>query len=616
MKVQLQSLSIENFLSYKQSITIQLADRGCVLLAGQNTASSTLDANGVGKTALAEALYWVLFGKTLRKIPADSVIYNGASECKVTVKFMLDGTIHSLTRTRNGKTSAVALVRPSGTITGMSEVAEFVSGTLRITENIFANFIYLGRGDGRRLPFHLMTDADRKSLIATCRPELELFPQILASINNELRDIDTQRSKTTIEMAGISAVIVQSDQDLVMNQKQLADLRGRLSERKRAEAVLASELRNTKTTCESGKVAIEKKITALQDTLSGKRSSRVERLEQKRKHNLNRFKEALQITRSSIQQLRRQLGDLTSNQACPTCKRPYEGADFSKDVARLTESARQYTALSTRYEEIIKRTEASLQRYDVRKYKQQLAEKLDPYRRQLEALDKMLAAKQQEAYECSRTVAMLDKQVLEKTEQIDSLHARLRENRRKLESLQAGISGLEYQEEVLHIESKLAALSGIPALIVDDVLVDVEKYANKIMADLSGGEIVVRMGVEGGEVGKRWGSITSTATNSLGAVEYGGNSSGERARVDVAILLALNMALGNRLGLDIPFLFIDEVLDGLDASGVGAVVNVLKEHILPIKKTIFVASHNMALRELFDSVIMVSKGNEGTVIHD
>lgn len=77
------NLEIENFLSWEKA-SIPLSEQGLVLVCGQNLDSFVAGSNGSGKSALiVDALHWVLYGRTPRKVAGSSVVRrNSTSGCK------------------------------------------------------------------------------------------------------------------------------------------------------------------------------------------------------------------------------------------------------------------------------------------------------------------------------------------------------------------------------------------------------------------------------------------------------------------------------------------------------------------------------------------------------
>jgi DNA repair exonuclease SbcCD ATPase subunit len=71
--VKFHTLTLENFLGFRRTQQVPIADRGLVWIRGDNRVSSAADQNGVGKTSLAHALAYAYFGQTLDGRRADDV---------------------------------------------------------------------------------------------------------------------------------------------------------------------------------------------------------------------------------------------------------------------------------------------------------------------------------------------------------------------------------------------------------------------------------------------------------------------------------------------------------------------------------------------------------------
>ena len=76
-------ISIENFLSISHA-KIAFPDTGIVMIKGETPTGS----NGAGKSSLTEAIYWTLFGKTIRDITDTGVVRFGATKVRVVLEFI------------------------------------------------------------------------------------------------------------------------------------------------------------------------------------------------------------------------------------------------------------------------------------------------------------------------------------------------------------------------------------------------------------------------------------------------------------------------------------------------------------------------------------------------
>ena len=89
-----------------------------------------------------------------------------------------------------------------------------------------------------------------------------------------------------------------------------------------------------------------------------------------------------------------------------------------------------------------------------------------------------------------------------------------------------------------------------------------------------------------------------------GMQEYLGSSGGEKRRADLSMLLALRELAKARLEQTFDLLFVDEVFDVLDQSGIERVIHLLTEQT---DDSVFVISHDPSLMDAFENVITVEK---------
>lgn len=105
-------LSLKNFFSFKDSVTIELPSQGLFLLKGENLdlqkelgITEIKNTNGSGKSALLRSLLWALFGESGKKLKADSVINKKSKrDTEVSISFSVGNNIWKIIRYR--KTSA------------------------------------------------------------------------------------------------------------------------------------------------------------------------------------------------------------------------------------------------------------------------------------------------------------------------------------------------------------------------------------------------------------------------------------------------------------------------------------------------------------------------------
>ena len=93
---------------------------------------------------------------------------------------------------------------------------------------------------------------------------------------------------------------------------------------------------------------------------------------------------------------------------------------------------------------------------------------------------------------------------------------------------------------------------------------------------------------------------------------YQSLSNGEKRRLDIAIQFSLHDYTHIYCGIGTNLLFIDEVLDTLDATGVNNIIEVLNlKRSYCNLDSIYVITHNNELKSYFDEVITVVKDASG-----
>ena len=73
------SLTIQNFMAIGQA-ELSLSDKGLVLIQGVNDTDSSAESNGAGKSTIADALLWCLYGETRPDLSADKVVNRTAGK--------------------------------------------------------------------------------------------------------------------------------------------------------------------------------------------------------------------------------------------------------------------------------------------------------------------------------------------------------------------------------------------------------------------------------------------------------------------------------------------------------------------------------------------------------
>lgn len=161
---------------------------------------------------------------------------------------------------------------------------------------------------------------------------------------------------------------------------------------------------------------------------------------------------------------------------------------------------------------------------------------------------------------------------------------------------------------------KMFGKSGIQSLLLDAVISDLERSANRILTSISD---QFSISLETQRVGSD--GISTVETLDLNVKKDGALcgfsslSGGEQFRIALSLRIALSELATQHGGSSLEFLLLDEINSPLDKSGVETLfVNIIKQ--LENKYKILVITHDDSLKERFENVLDVSKINGDSTI--
>jgi exonuclease SbcC len=158
---------------------------------------------------------------------------------------------------------------------------------------------------------------------------------------------------------------------------------------------------------------------------------------------------------------------------------------------------------------------------------------------------------------------------------------------------------------------------GVPALLIEQALPQIEAKANEILDRLSGGNMSVRFVTQAAYKDRRREDLRETLdiqiSDGAGLRDYEMFSGGEAFRVNFAIRLALSEVLAQRAGARLQTLVIDEGFGSQDAQGrqrLVEAINLVRQDFAKI----LVITHIDELKDHFPNRIEVEKTERGSSI--
>lgn len=153
---------------------------------------------------------------------------------------------------------------------------------------------------------------------------------------------------------------------------------------------------------------------------------------------------------------------------------------------------------------------------------------------------------------------------------------------------------------------------GVPALIIETAVPELERTANEILAGLTDNRLHVRIETQREtRTGEQRDALDIVISDDLGSRPYELYSGGEAFRINFAIRIALSRLLARRAGAQLRSLFIDEGFGTQDASGREQLVAAI-QRIQSDFDRILVITHIEEMKEAFPVRIEVEKTPQGS----
>lgn len=154
--------------------------------------------------------------------------------------------------------------------------------------------------------------------------------------------------------------------------------------------------------------------------------------------------------------------------------------------------------------------------------------------------------------------------------------------------------------------------NGVPALIIETVVPELEAEANDLLARLTDGRMSLSIATQRERVsGEMAETLDLEIADDLGARTYELYSGGEAFRINFALRIALSKLLARRSGAQLRALFIDEGFGSQDEDGRDKLVDAINK-IKSDFELILVITHIDELRDAFPVHLLVEKAAAGS----
>lgn len=607
--MRLRSLSIHNFGSIR-SATIDFDKLGGVTVVE--------GPNGSGKTyAFIEAPTWLLLGKTVRKISADSVKTKGVKE-KTVVSGIVD--------LDDGRTLYVQRSRPGGLQYGFSASLgtdkcsqEDLENLLGVDYKLFTTSVVFG-GAGVS-SFCGLTDPERKRVLdRILDTERYLKAGVVASdklkiIRNKMEELQTRyallsRNRNTVK---------RDLDDIISQEAAFADKRRDAINDAKREIRTLKDLLGGQTERLAVIVDKQKKVAGEYEERHRRWEARIERGEKSAKRAREIVAIALadyRLAEKELEESQEVLDRIDSEydvpDVCPTCGTPRESwpdpklkpVDREGPLKRVEKAHVAFR--SAKKAHIASRK--NLDECDRFLREEGGKEPEAPSSEKVEGQKKKIAVTRTRIKESKKRLKSLRSENRNPyTEMRRRREREIKTLRRRVKLYRTKFERVQNDAEIMAYWSK--NFRNLAAMLLDEAAPFLGERSRKYAELLMDGRITINFDPSKQGRGK---SFLPVIVNNNGGDSYDESSKGERARIDLCILLALRDLMESRLTGKFSQIFLDEVFDGLDDEGIESVTSTLKRVFKG--KSVFLITHNPSLKNAADHVIEVVKYKGETVL--
>lgn len=619
-------LHINNFLTIGAA-SLKLADKGLVLIQGENEDDSSATSNGVGKSSIPDALCWALYGITARGVTGDAVVNKTAKKnCSVRVIVQDGATEYTIVRFRKDAGHKNALHLFTGTanlsLGTDKETQSLVEKIIGCSYEVFRAAVYSGQEQMPDLPG--MTDKQLKVLIeeAAGVERIERAYEIArAKMNDAEREELRLRGVVAAKEGEIASIRSRID-DLEIRvtnwdthqAAKRADLERLLAEKVGEFHALVTRIKDAKE--DQIKVGLDILKVGLNDWNS----------EQERRRKLESDLRHCESQANKEQIAANRLGDRIKagkdrvahavDAKCHACGKPHTKEEIEsillKEASEMAEDKRILAAalkLRDEYRATAASLRESIAAIDALPKPEETLKKIAEGSAALAAI----ATDKGTLRNIKATHDDLKKQLEEAktainpyrpmltTEENAAIDAAVEISKRR-EELEAAVGA----REVLADCVKVFGPAGVRAHVLDTVTPFLNERTSDYLSVLSDGNITATWTTlvrnKSGELKEKF---TIEVEHAKGGDSFAALSGGEKRKVRLAAMLALQDLVAGRATKPIDLWIGDEIDDALDEAGLERLMTILERRARE-RGTVLVISHNN-LKDWCDQTAIVTK---------
>ena len=593
--VNFKTLSIKNFLSVGEvPVTINFQE-GVNVITGTNYDKED-SKNGVGKSTIADALYFALFGTTIRELSKDLIVNSFTKKkCEVILNIDIENgnglSQYQITRTINPTKCHMTKNGEDITRSTMAKTNEYIQKLVLSNGKIFQNSVIMTINN--TVPFMAQSKIDKRKFIESIL-SLEIFSEMLSKARDEHNNLKKDYEILFTRVEGI-------EKGYKFNKEQLDAFE---ENKKQKIAELEKRIDENKIKIED----LKKQIKELPDNVSQKLDAKEQEYQNELYELQKKYRvvyETLADIKSKIGHIEGQLKEIEKVGAiCTTCKRAYSDDDIKHKEANKKELNSKLKDLTKELKTAQKalddvNTEQSKKEKEIKviQDKKNVVKDILNNNKNIEVKIGLINENVQSLF---KDIEDIKKQTNEALENV------VKDLEEKLKTGKLDLEKLDHECSVLECVKFVVSEEGVKSYIV-----------KKILAVLNGRMAYYLEKLHANCLCQFDEYFDEQITDEKGELKsYFNFSGGERKRIDLACLFSFLDIRRMQGEVHFSTIFYDELLDSsLDDKGVELVLDILRERALKHKENCYIITHRgTTITEKIDNTIFLEKRNNFTYL--
>ena len=527
-------------------------------------------SNGAGKSTILDALTFSLFSKPFRKISKGSLVNSiNEKDCVVEIEFRIGKLEYKVIR--GIKPNKFEIYCNGQLWDQESSLAEqqknFEANILKMNYKSFTQIVVLG--SSTFVPFMKLPGAQRRDIIEDIL-DIQVFSTMnvllrdkIRENNEEVRDVDYQldllKDKIELQKNNMLQLEKRTKEEIDKKKEKIIEFKNTEIKGSEDVAVLTEEICNLNKEMQEYSKSSEK-LSKLNTYLI------------KMTHKLNTCKKEHEF--------------FEKNHVCPTCTQ-----DISKEFRdlKLSDGEGKVNDINVGCEElktVIKDEEERSEKFVT------LSQEVNELNTTVSQTNFQLMTIRKQVEELENEIKELEESNPDKKAEFVKLEGLVNEKK----VLKKQNASLKEDKDVLSTASQLLKDNGIKTRIIKTYLPTMNKLINEFLQKM---EFYVNFTLD-----ENFEEIIKSRYRDV--FSYDSFSEGEKARIDIALLLTWRSIAKLKNSVDTNLLILDEIFDGsLDQSGTSDLGWILRNFDDTTK--VFVISHKQGMDDKFDRTISVEK---------